>query len=489
MSAALVLTLLLQRLFPYPFLFLFFAAVIMSAWLGGLVSGFLAVFLSTLAADYFLIRPVHSFAVSGTEGTYFAAFVVCVMVGSWVSSFQKKSQDALKAAHDRLEMQVTERTAELQQSNAGLRDSERQLRLLTEAIPQHIWSCKPDGWVNYCNRRLLDYVGRDMDQIEGWHLLNAVHPEDRSNFCEAWQEAMSSGRPFEGEWRLCGADGQYRSFFTRGVPFRDAKGQIIRWYGTATDIEEHKKAEQALVRMRAELAHLSRVLTMAELTSSIAHEVNQPLAAVVTHGQACLEWLSSKPPNLNEVRQAVERIVEDGTRAGAVLSHTRTLFMKGTPAWSQIDMNTLIKELVALVRDEATRHRISIRTELAAHLPRVMGNWTQLQQVVLNLIMNGIDAMREMPLDPRELLISSQKQSASSLLIRVEDNGIGLREEIAERIFEPFFTTKTQGIGMGLPISRSIIESHRGRLWAVPCESGGTAFQFTLPIRSQESHD
>jgi PAS domain S-box-containing protein len=370
-----------------------------------------------------------------------------------------------------------------------LRDSEGQLRLLTEAIPQHIWRTTPDGSVDYCNRQLLDYVGRRMEEMEGKHLVDAVHPEDRSSFRVAWQEALSTGCFLEGEWRLCGADGKYRLFFTRGVPFRDAKGRITRWYGTATDIEEHKQAEQALVTMRAELARLSRVLTVAELTSSIAHEVNQPLAAVVTHGQACLEWLASAPPNLDEARQAVERIIKDGTRAGAVLSHTRALFMKGTPARTQVDMNALIKDLVVLARDEAMRHQICIRTELTAGLPRVPGNGTQLQQVVLNLIMNGLDALRDMSRDSKELLISSQNQAPDSILVRVEDDGIGLTSEIAEHIFEPFFSTKSQGIGMGLPISRSIIESHYGRLWAEPRESGGAVFQFTLPVGSQDPDD
>lgn len=485
-TAALVSTLLLQRFFPYPFLFLFFAAVMMSAWFGGMAPGLFAVVLSTVAVDYYFTPPFYSLAVNATGGMYFVSFIISTVVASWVSSAQKKNEEALRSARDQLEARVAERTAEIRRANAESRESELQLRLLTEVIPQQIWSATPDGSVDYCNRRLLDYVGRELEGMRGERLIDAIHPDDRSSFRQTWQEALSSGDPFEAEWRVCGADGRFRAFFTRGVPLRDTQGKTIRWYGTSTDIETRKQAEQALMRMHAELAHLSRVLTMGELTSSIAHEVNQPLAAVVAYGQACLEWLAADPPNLEEARQAVERIIKDGTRAGTVLAHIRALFMKDTPVRGEVDLNAVIRELIVLVRDEAMRHHISIRTELAADLPTVTGVWVQLQQVVLNLIMNGLDAMRETPHSFRELCISSRSSGSNHVLVRVEDCGVGLGPDTAERVFEPFFTTKPEGIGMGLPISRSIIESHQGRLWAVPRASGGAIFQFTLPIVSQD---
>ncbi len=194
-------------------------------------------------------------------------------------------------------MRVAERTAELQRSNGELRESEHQLRLLTEVIPQQIWSGAPDGSIDYRNQRLLDYVGRTMAVVRGERFIDTIHPEDRNSFRESWQHALATGEPFEGEWRVRGADGEYRSFFTRGVPLQDARRQTLRWYGTSTDIEEHRLAEQAPARTRL-LAHLSRFLTMGELTASIAHEVTQPLTAVVTYGHACLEWFSAEPPSL-----------------------------------------------------------------------------------------------------------------------------------------------------------------------------------------------
>ena len=483
-AVALATTLLLQHLFPYPFLFLFFAAVMTSAWFGGTAPGLFAVLISTLVVDYFFISPFYSFAVKAEEAAYFAAFIACSLVASWVSSFKKKDEETLKETRDQLEVRVAERTAELEKSNTELRESERQIRLLTEVIPQQIWSGTPEGSIEYCNQRLLDYVGRATEGMQGEGLLETIHPEDRDSFRQSWREALSTGNPFEGEWRLRGSDGQYRSFITRCVPLRDAKGKTIRWYGTSTDIENRKTTEQALMRTQAALAHLSRVLTMGELTSSIAHEVDQPLTAVVTNGHACLEWLSQDPPHLEEARQAAERIIKDGTRAGAVLGRIRALFKKEAPVKDWLDMNEVIQELTIFLRDEALRQGISIRTELTPDLPKVRGDRVQLQQVVLNLIMNGIDAMRGTTGPPKEILISSRKKTSMEILIRVEDCGVGLSSELAKQIFNPFFTTKPQGIGMGLSISRSIVESHQGRLWAVPRPSGGAIFQFTVPIAS-----
>jgi C4-dicarboxylate-specific signal transduction histidine kinase len=371
-AAALVSTLLLRSLFPYPFLYLFFPAVMASAWIGGTVVGLFAVLLSTVGVAYFFVPPFYSFSINATDTTYFGAFIVCALVASWVSSSKKKSEDALTEARDLLEYRVSERTAELRKSNVELRRS----------------------------------------------------------------------------------------------------------------IEEHRKAQQALMKTQAELAHLSRVFTMGELTSSIAHEVNQPLTAVVTHGHACLEWLSANPPELGEARQSAARIIQDGTRAGKVLGHIRSLFKKEAPARDWLNMNDVIQELTVFLRGEAMNHRVSLRTDLAADLPRICGDRVQLQQVVLNLIMNGIEAMRGKADRGKEIWIRSRKDDAAGIRIVVEDCGVGLSPEIAEKIFQPFFTTKNQGIGMGLSISRSIVESHAGRLWADARPSGGAVFQFTVPVGS-----
>ena len=355
-SVAFVLTLLLQHLFPYPFLFLFFGAVMASAWFGGTAAGLLAVLLSTAMVAYYFVPPFYSWSISTTAEAYFGAFVLCALVASWVSSAKRESEEALRQARDELEIRVSERTAEL-------------------------------------------------------------------------------------------------------------------------------------MKTQAELAHLSRVLTMGELTASIAHEINQPLTAVVTHGNACVEWLSADPPNLDRALQTARRIVQDGTRAGSVLSRIRALFKKEAAAKDWFDMNDVIRELRVFLREEAARRGVQLRTELSPGLPRVKGDRVQLQQVVLNLIMNSFDAMAEVTGGPKELLIGSQASDPTTITVRVEDCGGGLEAETMENIFDPFFTTKPHGIGMGLSISRSIVESHEGRLWAAPRPQGGAIFQFTIPVQPRDSDE
>jgi C4-dicarboxylate-specific signal transduction histidine kinase len=244
-------------------------------------------------------------------------------------------------------------------------------------------------------------------------------------------------------------------------------------------IAERQRAQEALQEAQAELAHITRVMAMGELVASIAHEVNQPLTGVVTNANFCLRQLASETPNLEKLREAIAEIVNDGTRASAVISRIRALLMKAAPERVELDINEIIQEVAVLVRNEVTRNRISLRTDLAPDLPRVLGDRVQLQQVLINLVMNGIDAMRTLTDRSRELLIKSAK-NPDGVLIQVQDSGPGLDPEQADRIFEPFFTTKPQGIGLGLSISSSIIESHGGRLWAVP-GSNGALFQFTLP--------
>jgi signal transduction histidine kinase len=344
-------TLLLQPLFPYPFLFLFFGAVMASAWFGGAAAGFVAVLISTILVDYFFVPPAYSFSIGATAEAYFAAFVLCALVASWVSSAKRKSEEALKEALDHLETRVSDRTAEL-------------------------------------------------------------------------------------------------------------------------------------LKTQTELARLSQALSMGELTASIAHEVNQPITAVVTHGHACLEWLSASPPNLEKTRQTIERIIQDGIRAGSVISRVRSLFKKEAPAKDWLDINEVIHELAIFLRDEAARRGISMRTDLVSGLPRIKADRVQLQQVLLNLMMNGMDAMVHTTNHAKELLIGTRAE-AGGVIVRVEDSGRGLDEESKEKIFSPFFTTKPGGIGLGLSISRSIVEAHDGRMWASERPSGGSILQFTLPVSSE----
>src|SRR5437899_10584537 len=246
---------------------------------------------------------------------------------------------------------------------------------------------------------------------------------------------------------------------------------------------EREQAEEALRQAQADLAHGSRVTTMGELTASLAHEVNQPIAAAVTDANTCLRWLTRDHPDVEEARHAASRIVKDATRAGEIISRTRLLFKKGTPQWELVDINEVIREMIVLLRSEATRNSISVQTELP-DLPQVMGDRVQLQQVLMNLMTNGIDAMKDVD-GTRELAIKSQRAEDRQLLISVSDTGVGLPPQQADQIFNAFFTTKLHGTGMGLRISRSIVESHGGRLWAADNSPCGASFYIALPTQSR----
>ncbi len=244
-------------------------------------------------------------------------------------------------------------------------------------------------------------------------------------------------------------------------------------------IEDQRRAEETLRRSQAELAHVTRVMTMGELAASIAHEINQPLSAIVNNGSACLRWLAGDSPNLDEAREAAQRIVRDGNRAGDVITRIRSFLRKTDTEKGRLDMNQIIQEVLILSRDEAVRRGVALRLELAEAVPPVFGDRIQLQQVILNLVMNGIEAMASVTGRPREVLISSCRHESDKVLVAVQDSGVGIGEQSLDKIFDAFYTTKPQGMGMGLAISRSIIEDHGGRLWAEANGSGAT-FQFTL---------
>jgi C4-dicarboxylate-specific signal transduction histidine kinase len=371
-GVALLLTVVVRGVLAYPFLYLFFAAVMVSAWIGGTLVGLYSVVLSAVVVAYYIVPPFDKFWMTAEDAEYFGVFCICVLVASWVSSAKKQTEEALTDARDQLEYRVNARTAELRKSNEELRRS----------------------------------------------------------------------------------------------------------------IEDVRKAQQALLNTQADLAHLSRVFTMGELTTSIAHEVNQPLTAVVTQGHACVEWLSASPPDLEEARESAQRIIQDGTRAGRILGHIRSLVKKDVPERGLLDMNEVIQELVVFLRGEVQNQRVSLRMDLDPKLPRVRGDRVQLQQVVLNLIMNGMEAMRALNGAEKEIWIRTRGDKDANIRVVVEDIGVGLTAEIADKIFQPFFTTKEQGIGMGLSISRTIVESHAGHLWATPGAEHGAVFQFTIPVET-----
>jgi PAS domain S-box-containing protein len=308
---------------------------------------------------------------------------------------------------------------------------------------------------------------------------------------DAWRkhrETLDAHLPFRDfELARPAPDGSKRYVSVSGLPVFDETGRFVGYRGVGRHITERRQAEEALRAMQAELAHANRVTTMGELSASIAHEVNQPIAATVTNAQAALRWLRAQPPDLDEVRASLSRIVEDGNRAGNVIGGIRAFINKVPPRKDRFDLNEAILEMIALTRSEMLKHGILLRTELAAGLPAVAGDRTQLQQVTLNLILNAVEAMGGIDAGARELRINTEREAAGGVLVTVRDSGPGLDPTDMERVFKAFYTTKPKGMGMGLAICRSMVEAHGGRMWASANEPRGAVFQFTLPLEQDES--
>jgi PAS domain S-box-containing protein len=487
--------------------------------------------------------------------------------------------------------------------------SEDRLRLVIDAIPTLVWRAGPEGIPDFLNQPALDYTGLSLEQAEtGWP--SAFHPDDKKGMMVKWGAIRESGVRGGLEARLRRFDGEYRWFLFEAEPLRDESGNIVKWYGSSTDIEDRKRteealreseqrfrdyaetasdwlwetgtdhrvtrlsdlynvgippsrvlgvasweiatdvdsepekwrlhramldahrpfrnfvytvngtgspayfqisgkpfydkngnflgyrgtgtnitaeirwdhAEQALRKAQAELAHVTRVTTLGEMTASVAHEVNQPLAAVVANAEACLRWLDRETLNLDEARRSVEWIIDDGNRASEVIRRVRALAKKTDIDKVPLDVNEVVREVVVLVRGELMSHQVSLRTEFAPALPMILGDRVQLQQVIINLVRNGVEAMQLVTDRPRELVIRSGQDKTRYMLVSVTDRGVGISAEHADQLFNAFFTTKASGMGMGLSICRSIIEAHGGRLWATANIPHGATFHFTLPL-------
>jgi PAS domain S-box-containing protein len=504
----------------------------------------------------------------------------------------------------------------LQRAFDEIQKSEDRLRLVIDTIPTLVWRAGPEGAPDFLNQPALDYTGLSLHQAAtGWP--RAFHPDDKKGMLQKWSAIRESGMRGGLEARLRRFDGEYRWFLFQAEPLRDQSGSIVKWYGSSTDIEDRKRAEealreseqrfrdyaetgsdwfwetgpdhrvirvsdhlsavgivpsrltgvsrwdiatdvesepekwrlhramheahlpfrdfvystvsesgspvyvrssgkpvfdtrgnflgyrgtgtditatiradhaeQALREAQAELAHVTRVTTLGELTASIAHEVNQPLAAVVANAEACLRWLDRETPDLAAARRSVEWVINDGIRASEVVRRVRALAHKTDIEKVPLDVNDIVGEVIALVQRELASHLVSLRTELAPDLPKILGDRVQLQQVIINLVMNGIEAMQPVIDRPRELVIRSRQEEMHRVLLSVTDCGVGISAENANRLFNAFFTTKSSGLGMGLSICRSIVEAHGGRLSASGDEGRGATFQFVLPVHQEDA--
>ena len=368
------------------------------------------------------------------------------------------------------------------QAEQALRASEHQLRLITETIPALVWRTTPDGEIDYVNRRVLDYTGKPLEDFgdNGW--LQLLHPDDVDSTIRQWRQNIQTGLSHQVTYRLRRADGAYRWFDVRGEPLRDNEGRVVQWYGICIDVEDRKRTEEALRNTQERLSIASQVATVGELAASIAHEVNQPLTAVVSNGNACLRWLSAQPPNLAKAVEAAERIVRDGKDAGEVVRRVRALFKRAAHEEAPLELNQVIGEVLSLLRSETAKRLVIVETDLGQDLPPVTGDRVQLQQLILNLLLNGIEAMDPVKDRPRRLFIRSRRELDDTVFVEIRDSGVGLKHP--DTVFDAFFTTKESGMGMGLAICRSIVQAHNGRLWAASGEGPGATFCFTLPLQS-----
>jgi len=485
------------------------------------------------------------------------------------------------------------------------------LRLFIDTIPVLAWSARTDGSAEFFNQHYLDYVGLSAEQAKDWGWTVAVHPDDLNGLAARWQRIVASGEAGEAEARLCSHDGKFRWFLFRVNPLRDEKGNIVRWCGVNTDIDDRRRveteltqahfylteaqqlsktgsfvadlgadvhiwseesfriceidpatkltvqmfrdlvhpddqpsfdaviaramtgadvdfvfrivtprgtakylrgiarvieqgtrrplfsgaiqdvteskiAEEALQNARSELAHVSRVATLGELTASIAHEINQPLSGIITNASTCLRMLSGDPPNIDGARETTRRTIRDGNRTADVITRLRALFTKKEFAQAPLDLNEAVREVIALSLSDLQRNRVNLRSDLADDLPLVNGDRVQLQQVILNLVRNASDAMVAVDDRPRKLLIRTERDDGDCVRVTVQDSGVGVDPQHMGKLFDPFYTTKSVGMGIGLSVSRSIIERHHGRIRMEPNNGVGATFWFSIP-RGPES--
>jgi PAS domain S-box-containing protein len=370
--------------------------------------------------------------------------------------------------------------SEKKRAEEALRASARNLSLIINTMPVLAWSALPDGALEFFNQRWLDYTGLTPAEAQGWGWTEAIHPDDIDRMTGYWRTIVASGGPGEIEARLRRFNGEYRWFLFRADAMHDESGAIVKWYGTNTDMHGWKQAQEDLRNMQAELARMTRVMTIGQLTASIAHEVSQPLSGIIVNASTCLRMLSSDPPNLEGARETVRRTIRDGNRATDVLTRLRTLFSKKQINAEPVDLNEATTEVIALLLGELQKNSMILHQHFSDDLPRVMGDRIQLQQVILNLVRNASDAMVTVNDRPRRLLVRTATDN-DEVQVSVEDSGVGFDPKAADRLFESFFTTKQEGMGVGLSLSRSIVEAHHGRLWATSNEGQGATFAFSIP--------
>ncbi|HEX8616429.1 MAG TPA: ATP-binding protein, partial [Thermoanaerobaculia bacterium] len=383
----------------------------------------------------------------------------------------------LIAAQAAISIENAELFLDVQRTKEEISRAGDELRLSFDMIPALAWSASPDGSLEFSNKQWHDYTGISAENACGDTWMRSFHPDDLEKVREKWRHVLRFRTSGEFEARMQRFDGDYRSFLVRVTPMRDHRGEVIKWHGTNTDIDDLKRAERA----QETLARASRVTALGELTVSIAHEVNQPLMAIVTNAATCLRWLSGERPDLSEARLAAERIIRDGHRAGDVIASIRAMAKKSAREPSLLRLDQIVLEVLQLTRNELDRYAVVVETQFAEYAIEAIADRVQMQQVILNLVMNAIEAMAAPGGENRVLRITSHVSESNFVAISVADTGPGISPAVVERVFDAFFTTKPDGIGIGLSICRTIVETHGGGLTVAANHPHGSVFTFTVP--------
>ena len=372
----------------------------------------------------------------------------------------------------------------LKETEHALQMRENELLGIIETIPSMVWSASPAGEVTYVNQKVLEYCGVTLEEYANRTWVGFLHPDDREESVKAFSRAIETGETYNVTYRVRRADGEYRWQQTRAEPLRDPHGKIIQWYGFSIDIDEGKRAEDHLRDTRNKLAKASRLATVAELAGSIAHELNQPLMSILASAQAAKRWLNAAPPNVPEVNSSIERVIRDARAADETMQHIRALFKQESFDKKDVNFPDILREVVRVVQEDPKKRDVPIECRFEESLPVVPADQIQIQQVFINLIVNAIEALEGRQAAP--LVLLRAVTDSNGMLIQVIDNGPGVDDP--DRIFDAFMTTKEKGMGIGLAVSRSIVEAHGGRLWAENNKTGGATFNVALPLNSHESH-
>jgi PAS domain S-box-containing protein len=374
---------------------------------------------------------------------------------------------------------------ELKKTESALQEREHELLGIIDTIPSLLWSASPTGEPTHLSKRVLEYSGLHFEDFIDLGWKRFVHPDDYEETARVFFKAIQTGESYNLFHRLRRADGEYRWHHARGEPLRGLHDEIVQWYGLAVDIDDWKRAEDHLRDMRTKLTRASQIATVAELSASIAHELNQPLMSVLANAQAGKRWLAANPPNLLETSASIERIIRDARAADQVIQHIRGLFRQESFEKKEVSIRDVFSEAVRFLHGDPRKHDISIDWQLNEHLPTVSVDLTQIQQVFINLISNAMEALEVSQISPH-IIVRASTADQNQMLIQVIDNGPGVADQ--ERIFDAFVTTKNNGMGIGLAVSRSIVEAHGGRLWAENNPSGGATFSVALPLSSGQSN-